>query len=295
MSNKADSLHYWLSEKQKATRSKLRSAWRGLSCVFPGSQSLSTMLNRLSRGGHVEIDDAGNTYACEPLILFSFSCGAVATGARSLALRRNLQLALPGSQFRPQPLESESWILSGSHERIETIASDLGIRTTPDQGLDILRSLPDYLSILSCVEAAAEIPSVDWEQASWRYRAGRLVWDKTSTTQALGIYRTKVACRWRYVLREASDDLKLLKTPAQLAAALWTCLAGDEGRVLYDSGQHRLGITPGLLPPILFDRALRMASGIPPKRVGSEFQYFQIDINRARECARLLCSTLRKE
>lgn len=295
MSSKESKLHYWLSERQRATRQQLRRAWKGLSLASLDGQKMSHSLNRLCRAGHIELDSAGNATVCPPLIILANQSRAFASGARSLRLRRQLLEKLPESTFICLPGECEVWSLSGNPELIRATAEELKLTLIVDRGLELLRTLPDYHSLLDRIEVSGELSATVWQQAFWNHRAGLLLWKDASLNKNRGVYRAKFGHQWKYVMRQDNGSLKELTTSAERAAGIWICLRDQNSSVCYGSENQKIEIIPGLVPPVLLDRGLRMASGMPPERKHGELHYSGIDLNRAHECARLLCTSLRIE
>ena len=164
-----------------------------------------------------------------------------------------------------------------------------------DRGLELLRALPDYQTLLNEIETSEELVASEWLQACWHHRTGCLSWRETASTVNSSLYRAKFGYQWKYVLRQESGSLKELKTPPERAAGLWICLRHENSSVCHVSADHSLQISPGLLPPVLLDRALQMCSGQPPLRKHGELHYTGVDLARARECARLLCTPLQIE
>jgi hypothetical protein len=295
MSSKDALLHYWLSEKQIATRQQLRRAWKGLSLSQPDGCKLDHTLNRLCRSGHLERNSDGSVSICPPVVLLTNDARTFATGARSLALRRELLQRLPESSFTCHGNETYVWQLHGDIATIRDVAEKLGLRVVEDRGLELMKSLPAYHQLLDQLNTSEELPASVWQHACWDQQQGCLLWRDMESAASQGIHRAKIAYRWRYVFRQENGSLKELITSAERAAGLWLCLRSGSDSLCYDSAAQSLQIDPGLFPPVLLDRALRMCSGLSPERTHGELRYSKVDLDRAQECARILCTPLRIE
>jgi len=295
MSSKDALLHYWLSERQVATRPQLRSAWKGLSLSQPDGGKLDHALNRLRRSGHLERNVDGSVSICPPAVFLTNDSRAFATGARSLALQRELLQRLPESTFTCRGNETDVWQLHGDMKCIREAAENLGLSIVQDHGLELMRGLPDYQHLLDHRETSDELVALMWQHACWDQRKGFLLWHDSESAATHGIHRAKIAHRWRYVFRQENGSQKELMTSAERAAGLWLYLRSGSDSVCYASSDQVLQIDPGLFPPVLLDRALRMCSGLPPERKHGELRYSNVDLDRAEECARILCTPLRIE
>lgn len=293
MINAENQLLFWLSEKGTATSQQLRAAWKCRSLAAQDGRKRQPVLSRISRAGHIEIDASGNVSICPPtLVLVSESC-AFASGARSPALRRHLEERLPESQFSSHRDECEVWRIAGTMESIKATASELDLVFVMERGLDLLNQLPDYERLLSGISPLKGVCTRNWLHCRWNMRLGQLQWLRGDADS--GVFKKKFGHRWTYLLRRKDGTCRELKSPAERAAGIWLSLPDLGARACYDTTTNVLKICPGILPPVLIDRALRMASGFPPTKKHDELHYVGVDHERAHECSRLLCCPLTLE
>ena len=229
-------------------------------------------------------------------------------GARSTTLWQKLHQTF-GEQLRgiSQPNGPMLWQLTGTRDKAIELAHALGSEMHEERGEVMLASLPSLAeAVLYFKDWVLPDPREGLEFFQVRRSrhhgiVGR--WVDMPRNQALrpGVYRTASGypARWVHISHKsdcAGLQARVLdeRNPEHGLVACWFELAGSGQLSLkYDTTAKTLAIPATRVPlPILVDRALRLASGTSPDRIGHEhgpyLVYKHIASSRAHQAGRVL-------
>jgi len=164
-----------------------------------------------------------------------------------------------------------------------------GITVVDEPGVRLLASLPTLEDAINAWPDSGRPSALSrWEVAEGRGRGGWVPADEVWVEDGL-IRMTGRGRRAWFVLRGGVG--RLLDTPERRAVAWWAERARlSSPRLVYQRGSGRLVLPESLLPPpVLVERPLIWASGMPPGRDSRKRRTYEtIDPGRAAEVARIL-------
>ena len=302
-----EQLLHWLSARGGGTWDAFNQAVDTLG-VSDDRQGVRSALRRLSLLGHIDLSDDGSRWSVSPAALVRFPDdpgGGFLAGQRTGPLLRNVgelwslnetrQIHYPG----PPRIDFDSGVPQGADAVAILGVSDAGATST--QLADLLPNLnewKDSLQSLSNLSTGAydieKWYGGDFQTCDAVYDRGgiyhgesgmyRLSRNGTRSGRSLTMFFDQPAQRW---LRGDWYGLRFL--------ALETEHAGVEA--FHDSTAGELLIPASQRWPLLYERALTLASGLLPGRAANPdwLSYSRIPLNLARTLCIKLNVTLREE
>lgn len=293
----SDWLLAWLSARGQVSRPTVDRACHAITERFDpqprGHRSPShRYVALLRRIGHLEEVPGG--LAVVPTTL-CWTCQAnrgVFIGARDRSLLDELRRRFgPGFVVsHPVPPWPATWSVFGRREAVAAALDGLGVDTADEPGTRLLASLPTLEdAITAWPDLGPPSSLLRWEVAVDLRRGGWFPSDDLWVDGDGLIRTTGLGRRGWYILR--GGITRPLDTPERRAVAWWAEMARrGRPRLVYQRGAGRLVLPESLLPPpVLVERPLIWASGMPPGRgSGKRRTYEAIDPDRASEVARVL-------
>lgn len=256
------------------------------------AQRLTRNLLRLA---HVE-EFGGDRLLTVPPTILSINGGRyILVGARSETLLERLADESGVSVLPPipQPDGPAAQALSGDEAAISSAAEKHDITCLPDRSGDVLASLPSLSDVLMA-GPQEEIPErcERWEPGSSKRR---LRWKRArSEGCAPGLYRTiRKPHQWYLAPADGGPPVRL-DSPERRSAAAWSLVQNK--RLGYCHRARKLTLPAVIFGlPLLVDRALILASGRLPELGERVWKYFEVDLKRAQQIARIVGARLEED
>jgi hypothetical protein len=295
-----DLLLRWVSSFSELRVARVRSAAERLheppAPIDPTDPRMKVYLRRarglaenLLRLGHVEQASLERWRTVPPTLVWCSGGRAFLCGARSDDVREWLVRA-PGvtTALAPQDNAPEVWLVSGDRGAVAKSAAAVGVHFTLERGGDLLAALPPLNDELALASSEG-LPDV---VERWNLEAKRRVdrWKLVVSGSAglAGLYRTRQLPRHYYFRRSVDAPVVRLDTPERRLGAAWRIastrlsLGYCRSRMVFFVPSIGFGV------PLLMDRGLILASGRLPAWAGGGWDYFDIDLRRATDAARIL-------
>ncbi len=317
--NDWDRLLFWLGSRATPPHQKtLVGACRSLvghrrSGTDPSASSNANggwhpLLDPLYRLGHVERCGDDRFRAVAPTMLL-YPDAALLYGARSPGLWRRLDSRF-GDRLHRLPADGGPalWRIDTASLDLDAAARELGIRSQPERGTELLAGLPTLeQAVRELVRRRGmplrpDEPLIGWERFEPSQGSGRVGWQTASQELQSGLYRPadRRGQMWLAVLprsgragREGLLSRLDLRTFEERGLVLWRefCRARAT-RLFYRPDELWVRHIPLMPLPLFVDRGLRLASGLNPGVVDYQGircrRYSAVNRRRARQVARVL-------
>jgi hypothetical protein len=305
-----DLLLHWLSTRESVGPGTLVTACLALAQRFAPANAArdprpapSALRERycgpLHRLGHVEERD-GRWGAVPPVLVWTDEAGGRGwghlCGARSRRLKKALQRTF-GPDFEPtqQAGGPDAWDVVGDRAKVREATGALSppIALVDEPGERLLAALPGLeQGLLGGPPYQPAGGRCRWQRLAPQWARGRVWADvEEAETDRDGLYREVGPTRPRWFLVR-SEEKVVLGTSERRSIGWWAQVVRDRSpRLVYHVERRELRLPAvGLPPPVLVDRALRLASGRVPvwDRTSRARCYQRVGRRRAEQVARIL-------
>ncbi len=300
-------LLHWLSARGEGTWDALKQAGETLG-VFNDRQGARSALRRLSLLGHIDLSDDGSRWSISPASLVRFPDGPESgflAGQRTGPLLRNVGELWPVNETRqtlypgPPRIDLESVTPQGAEDVATLGVSDAGATSTR-----LTHLLPDLDEWKDSLQPVLNLSTGGYDIEKWHggdFQTCDTVYDRDGvyygepgmyrlslngnrSGRSLTLFFDKQAQRW---LRGDWYGLRFLALEAR----------GNGVEAVHDSSAGELLIPASQRWPLLYERALTLASGLLPGRATNSdwLSYPRIPLDLARTLCGKLNVTLLEE